>query len=58
MLSNEMIVRAWRDPKFREQLGGLVPENPAGNAQLVATELTGETYLTSPICTDFGPKCI
>jgi mersacidin/lichenicidin family type 2 lantibiotic len=57
-MSNEMIIRAWKDPQFRSQLGAAVaPANPAGNAQLVAAELQGDAYLTSPICTDFGPRC-
>jgi mersacidin/lichenicidin family type 2 lantibiotic len=57
MLSNEMIVRAWKDPKFRAQLGGSVPGSPAGSAQLVASEISGEAYWTSPVCTDAGPRC-
>ena len=55
-MTNEMIVRAWKDPQFRAQLAE-VPENPAGSSQLMSKDLAGENYLTSPICTDFGPRC-
>jgi len=55
-MSNEMIIRAWKDPQFRAQLGVEVPSNPAGEARLVASDLAGENYLTSPVCT-IGPKC-
>jgi mersacidin/lichenicidin family type 2 lantibiotic len=55
-MSNEMIVRAWKDTKFRAQLGAPVPGNPAGEARLVASDLAGENYLTSPVCT-IGPRC-
>lgn len=56
-LSNEMIVRAWKDPKVRAQLGAVVPNNPAGSVRLAASELVGDAYDTSPRCTDFGPRC-
>lgn len=56
-MTPEMIVRAWKDPEFRARLGSAAPASPAGSAQLSATDLVGETYLTSPICTDYGPRC-
>lgn len=57
-MSNEMIVRAWKDPQFRSQVNAAaLPANPAGNAKLVAAELQGEAYWTSPACTDAGPRC-
>jgi mersacidin/lichenicidin family type 2 lantibiotic len=56
-MSNEMIIRAWKDPQFRSRLGAAAPASPAGNAQMIAAELQGDAYLTSPICTDFGPRC-
>jgi mersacidin/lichenicidin family type 2 lantibiotic len=58
MMSNEMIVRAWKDPEFRAQLdAGAFPAHPAGNPQLSPGDLGGELYLTSPPCTDGGPRC-
>lgn len=55
-MSNEMLVRAWKDPQFRAQLATAVPSNPAGEAHLLASDLGGENYLTSPVCT-IGPRC-
>lgn len=55
-MSNEMIVRAWKDPQFRAQLGATAPSHPSGEARLVASDLASEHYLTSPVCT-IGPKC-
>ena len=55
-MSNEMIVRAWKDPQFRAQLDVAVPSNPVGDSRLMASDLIGETYMTSPVCT-IGPRC-
>jgi len=57
-MSSEMIVRAWKDPQFRSQIdAAALPPNPAGDAQLIAAELQGDAYYTSPLCTDGGPRC-
>lgn len=59
MMSNEMIVRAWKDPQFRSQIdAAALPAHPAGSAQLAASELAGENYITSPhpLCSE-GPRC-
>jgi len=58
MMSNEMIVRAWKDPEFRAQVDACaLPAHPAGSSNLSAGDLGGETYLTSPLCTEGGPRC-
>lgn len=61
-MSNEMIIRAWKDKTFRSQLASAsrdVPANPAGSGSLSAKDVAQDTFMTtSPqsFCS-IGPRC-
>ncbi len=50
-MDKQMIVRAWKNPKFRAELGKVLPAHPAGSATVVLGGSEEENYLTSPACT-------
>jgi mersacidin/lichenicidin family type 2 lantibiotic len=65
-MSNEQIVRAWKDSKFRASLTAeqrqMLPQNPIGELDLSEEELgIVAGGLTSPVCTDYcthaGTRC-
>ena len=66
-MSNNKIIRAWKDPVFRNSLSNeeraLLPENPAGIVELTDAQLEGagakglpDSYLCTLTCT-WGTKC-
>jgi mersacidin/lichenicidin family type 2 lantibiotic len=50
-ISNEMVVRAWKDPKFRAQFAGELPKSPVGDAVADLKQLASENFVTTPVCT-------
>jgi mersacidin/lichenicidin family type 2 lantibiotic len=61
-MSQENIIRAWKDASFRDGLSdverSLLPENPAGLVQLTENQLSlVAAGWTSPVCTDGGRRC-
>ena len=50
-MTNENIVRAWKDAKYRMECGMIVPPSPVGEAKLEASEGAADNYATSPTCT-------
>ena len=61
-MSNEMIIRAWKDQKFRSQLASAshnVPANPAGSGSLSAKDVEQDTFMTTSPQSwcSIGPLC-
>ena len=57
-MSNATIVRAWKDKKFRAELGvDVVPAHPAGAGDVRFGLIEVNNFDTSPRCTDGGRAC-
>ena len=60
-MSTTDIIRAWRDPGFRNKLSptqrSLLPEHPAGLMELTDNELDAITGGTGVLCSDPGSSC-
>jgi mersacidin/lichenicidin family type 2 lantibiotic len=56
MSTNEMIVRAWKDPKFRAELKDAgIPASPVGEAEVNLIPTVGDAFITNAsICTNPG----
>lgn len=63
-MSQENIIRAWKDANFRDGLSeaeqALLPENPAGLMNLSDEQLgavAGGAPISTPVCTEGGRRC-
>jgi mersacidin/lichenicidin family type 2 lantibiotic len=61
-MSQENIIRAWKDASFRDGLSEVershLPEHPAGLVQLTENQLSlVAAGGTTPACTEGGRKC-
>jgi mersacidin/lichenicidin family type 2 lantibiotic len=51
-MTNEMIVRAWKDPSFRATLApGSVPPSPVGDASADLKQVVADNFNSTPFCT-------
>jgi mersacidin/lichenicidin family type 2 lantibiotic len=64
-MSQENIIRAWKDENFRQQLSererALLPEHPAGSIELTDEEIEdlagGIWQATKVVCTNINDSC-
>jgi mersacidin/lichenicidin family type 2 lantibiotic len=58
-MSNEQIIRAWKNKKLAASLGEAVPANPAGSAAVAMKDIEANEASTSPqsLCSVYSCKC-
>lgn len=58
-MSNEQIIRAWKDKRFAAKLGrDVAPANPAGTSRVALRDLETGAFSTSPQSQcSIGPRC-
>jgi len=59
-MSNEQIIRAWKNKRFAAALGrdAAVPANPAGAAGVSLRDLETGAFISSPVSVcSIGPRC-
>ena len=57
-MSNDQIIRAWKNKRFSASLGKDAPANPAGSGGVSLQDLETGTFISSPVSVcSIGPRC-